>query len=46
MVYEPGGIYSTPAIATDLMIITSTEGTVYTLKKEVIIFRQAFFKKF
>jgi eukaryotic-like serine/threonine-protein kinase len=31
--YKMGGIFSTPAIANDLMVITTTEGTVYGLKR-------------
>jgi eukaryotic-like serine/threonine-protein kinase len=31
--YELGGIFSTPAITADFIIITTTEGTVYCLKR-------------
>jgi outer membrane protein assembly factor BamB len=31
--YKMGGIFSTPAIANEWMIVTSTEGTVYGLKR-------------
>ncbi|MGE0589293.1 MAG: PQQ-binding-like beta-propeller repeat protein [Cyclobacteriaceae bacterium] len=31
--YSMGGIFSTPAIDNDIMVITTTEGTVYGLKK-------------
>lgn len=31
--YEMGGIFSSPAMEDDLMIITTTEGTVYGLKR-------------
>lgn len=32
--YSMGGIFSTPAISGDIMIITTTEGTVYGLKRK------------
>lgn len=31
--YQMGGIFSTPAISGDWMVVTTTEGTVYGLKK-------------
>ncbi|HWA33822.1 MAG TPA: PQQ-binding-like beta-propeller repeat protein, partial [Cyclobacteriaceae bacterium] len=31
--YKMGGIFSAPAVSGDMMVITSTEGTVYGLKK-------------
>lgn len=32
--YNMGGIFSTPAFSNDMMIVTTTEGTVYGLKKQ------------
>ncbi len=31
--YSMGGVFSTPAISNDVMVITTTEGTVYGLKR-------------